>query len=457
MAHLVRQKKVYFVDANGKRCGRNKPGASKVVKELRKWYGAAIPGFPPRKRVPLATDRNVSLRMLAELVTKGERGEAGLTDSVVEAAAVPLARHLEDFEQSLRARETSDKQVRLCLTRLHKTFDGCGFVFPRDIEAEAVMNYLAGRRKLATTEGGLGAQTSNFYLKAIIQFCRWMVRKGRLAKNPMADTRTVNVRLDRRHDRRPLDADQLECLLAVTLDSPSSFRGLTGKDRYALYLTACGTGFRSQELATLVPESFDLGASPPSVTLPAKRGKNRRSIVQPLPAAVASHLRNYLKGKPAGRRVWPGTWWEKGAKMFRKDLESAGIPYVIDGPDGPLFADFHALRHSYITLLERSGVGPKAAQTLARHGDIRLTLGRYTHTDQATLGAAVDKLPLPGAAKEDQWTPEQMAAGMLLYGSLLGVLLGGVDTPLRRTEKRKVETNPDAAGQKTRKERRKTG
>ena len=41
------------------------------------------------------------------------------------------------------------------------------------------------------------------------------------------------------------------------------------------------------------------------------------------------------------------------------------------------FADFHSNRHTFITTLERSGVRPKVAQTLARHSDIRLTLGIY--------------------------------------------------------------------------------
>jgi hypothetical protein len=42
--------------------------------------------------------------------------------------------------------------------------------------------------------------------------------------------------------------------------------------------------------------------------------------------------------------------------MPRIDLEAAGIPYAIDRPDGPLFADFHSLRHTYITSLGRAGV-----------------------------------------------------------------------------------------------------
>ena len=42
-------------------------------------------------------------------------------------------------------------------------------------------------------------------------------------------------------------------------------------------------------------------------------------------------------------------------------------------------ADFHCLRHTFITALAGSGVTPKTAQTLARHSTITLTMDRYTH------------------------------------------------------------------------------
>jgi integrase len=79
--------------------------------------------------------------------------------------------------------------------------------------------------------------------------------------------------------------------------------------------------------------------------------------------------------------------------MLRIDLEAAGIPYVACGPDGPEYADFHALRHSYSTNVVNSGVNVKLAQSLARHSTVTLTLGRYTHVQLHDLGSAVQKLP----------------------------------------------------------------
>ena len=60
-----------------------------------------------------------------------------------------------------------------------------------------------------------------------------------------------------------------------------------------------------------------------------------------------------------------------------------------------LFADFHSNRHLFITSLERAGISPKMAQTLARHSDIRLTLGIYTHVGVHDQTAAIGSLPAP--------------------------------------------------------------
>src|SRR5262249_5248784 len=166
-----------------------------------------------------------------------------------------------------------------------------------------------------------------------------------------------------------------------------------GRDRHFLYLCAMGTGFRAGELASLQPESFALDAEPPSVVCRAGYTKNGKTATQPLPAEIAEALRGYLADRPVGQPVWPGSWHERGADMLRDDLEAAGIPYVVEGPDGPLHADFHALRHSYVALLDRAGLTLKQAMQLARHSDPKLTMAVYGRAALHDLGAAVDRLP----------------------------------------------------------------
>src|SRR5262249_43934503 len=163
---------------------------------------------------------------------------------------------------------------------------------------------------LARSARGNGVQTANYYLAALKGFCRWLVTARRMAENPVAHLRGGNAKLDRRHDRRELPVGELVSVLEAARRSVAAFRGLAGDDRFHVYLTACGRGFRAGELAGLTPESFGLDAAPAVVRLPPAVAKNRKRAIQPLPSSVAAALRLYLAAKPAGRPVWPGTWAE---------------------------------------------------------------------------------------------------------------------------------------------------
>jgi integrase len=237
-------------------------------------------------------------------------------------------------------------------------------------------------------------QTTNDYLSALKSFGRWLVKDRRIAENPFQHLEGGNAKVDRRHDRRELEVGELRSLLAAARGSERTFRGLTGPDRYHLYATACGTGFRTSGLASLTPESFDLDTNPPTATLAARHAKNRKTKVQPLSPDLAELLCCYLAGKSAGQPLWPGTWARerKGAEMLRIDLDAAGIPYAVEGPDGPLYADFHALRHTYLTLGGRAGIDLRTLQELAGHSTPTLT-ARYSHRRLYDLAGAVEKLP----------------------------------------------------------------
>src|SRR5262249_13818921 len=110
-----------------------------------------------------------------------------------------------------------------------------------------------------------------------------------------------------------------------------------------------------------------------------------------------------LTGKPAAHPVWPGAWNVDAAEMLRADLADAGIPYAVEGPDGPLYADFHALRHTYLTLGGRAGIDLRTLQELAGHSNPNLT-ARYSHRRLHDLAGAVEKLPrmLPEAAPDEE-------------------------------------------------------
>jgi integrase len=247
---------------------------------------------------------------------------------------------------------------------------------------------------LAYRSRGLGHGTAGYYAREVKAFTHWLARRRRVAEDPLADLPGATPdQSDHRHDRRTPSEAELRGAIAAAQRSAQSFRGLNGQDRATLYATAAASGFRVDELASLTPEAFDLAGDLPCVTLRGDMAKNGRLAVQPLPPDLAAALRPYLTTRPAGQPVWPGSWYEKGAAMLRRDLEAAGIPYVTEGLEGPLYFDFHALRHGYVALLDKAGASLKEAMILARHSDPKLTMARYGRAQLHDLATAVERLP----------------------------------------------------------------
>ena len=76
--------------------------------------------------------------------------------------------------------------------------------------------------------------------------------------------------------------------------------------------------------------------------------------------------------------------------MLRADLSDGGIAYR---DEAGRVADFHSLRHTFITNWARGGVYPKTAQALARHSSITLTIDCYSHSYQGEQRSALASLP----------------------------------------------------------------
>lgn len=175
---------------------------------------------------------------------------------------------------------------------------------------------------------------------------------------------------------------------------------LAGLSRAMLYRVAMETGLRRNELRTLTPSSFELESETPTVFVEAAESKNRKTTLLPIRPELADELREWFHatGKAADTQLWPELT-NHTAKMLKADLEAAGIAYR---DDSGLYADFHSLRHSFVSMLAAGNVHPKLAQRLARHSDINLTMARYTHTLIADEAQALDALPqFPSAFRDD--------------------------------------------------------
>jgi integrase len=280
----------------------------------------------------------------------------GLLEADRVAVSKPLSEHLYDFAAALKAKGNTSFHVEVVSGRVRRVFDGCGFRFLGDISASKVMENLDKLRTGLKERPGISAQTFNFYLQACKQFCRWAVRDRRALENPLAHLEGLNVKTDRRRDRRPFTVEELRRLLDAARTGPERF-GIPGDERATLYWLAVETGLRAGELRGLRPDSFALEAQPPIVTVEAAYSKHRREDILPLRPALVEALRPLLARKlPAGPLFRIPADRKKAAGMFQADLEAAGIPYR---DESGRVADFHALRHTFITNLANGGYTPR--------------------------------------------------------------------------------------------------
>ena len=172
-------------------------------------------------------------------------------------------------------------------------------------------------------------KTTNYYLRDLKSFCRWMQHERRLTANPIEYLDGQNAKTDIRRQRRALVADDMRNLLVVTRNGPERC-GISGSERALIYELAATTGLRVSELASLTVGSFSLDNSP-SVTMDAAYAKNRRRDILPLRADMAGLLRTFLAGKLPGVKAFAKLNNRDSADMLRADLEATGIPFELDG------------------------------------------------------------------------------------------------------------------------------
>ncbi len=258
-----------------------------------------------------------------------------------------------------------------------------------DLVPSRVQAALTAIREGDDKSPGVSLQSIKHYTRVVKAFSRWLWRDGRAKEDSIAHLRCPDPAPDRRHKRRALLADELARLVRAAATGPVVLK-TTGADRAALYLVASGTGFRANECRSLVPESFDLVSDPPTITVSAGYSKRRRDDRQPIRPELAAALRPWLASKAPGEPVF-GELTKHTNLLIQPDLKAAGIDY--ERPEG--FADFHALRHSFISALAMSSAPVKVVQSLARHSTPVLTLNTYSHVQLLDQTSALAALPDP--------------------------------------------------------------
>jgi hypothetical protein len=153
-----------------------------------KWYGEYRDADGVVRFVPLATDRTAAEQMLAELVRKAELARANIADPFEEHRRRALKEHLADFRRYLAAKGNTEEYAERTGNRVQALLDGCRFTFIADLSPSATVQWLADQRQA----GAMGIQTSNYYLRDVKAFSRWLVKDRRTADNPLAHLSGMN-------------------------------------------------------------------------------------------------------------------------------------------------------------------------------------------------------------------------------------------------------------------------
>ena len=206
--------------------------------------------------------------------------------------------------------------------------------------------------------------------------------------------------------------------------------GLTGHERTLVYRLALGTGLRYNEIYTLERKNIVTTGDAPCVAIYAKNAKNRKPDTIPLTEDLTKDLEQYFNNNLAMPHIRAFRLWQNsGAPMLKEDLKSAGIEFKTE--EGVV--DFHSLRHTFGTLLAKSGVMPQIVQKLMRHCDINLTLKYYTHLLHSDKAKALDKLPKMLPKK-----PKQAKTGTCYVPDNLGANLGENPTKIHKDSAKSI-------------------
>lgn len=290
-----------------------------------------------------------------------------------------LNEHLEDFQAALLAKGNTEEYSNQVKSTLELIFTGCGFTMFGDIDANRIYTYLADLRG----EDGIGQRSFNCYLKACKQFCKWLCKERRASINPLEHLSCI-TQTEKRRKRRAITLDEQRKLLETTRNG-KNHHNMTGLERSLVYTLALQTGLRANELRSLTVGSFDFKEN--IVTLQAAYTKNKKTAIIDLKPETAGELKSLFTGKTPNVRAFAMP--DQPSKMIKIDLKAAEIEYETD--EGK--ADFHSLRHSFITNLAQAGVHPSDAMALARHSTITLTMNFYTHTKRESLRKIINEQP----------------------------------------------------------------
>ena len=238
------------------------------------------------------------------------------------------------------------------------------------------VDHLTIRRYLAQLHKGHAKSSIGRKLSAIRALFRYLLREGRIEKNP-----AELVGTPKKEQLLPfhLNIDQVTALVSV----PPGMAGLPLRDR-AVLETLYSCGIRVSELTGMNVGDLDLGAG-----LARVLGKGGKERIVPVGTFAREALAVYLeeRGDPAAGAALILN--ARGGRLTRRSVGRIVDAHML------LIATMrkvspHTLRHTFATHLLEGGADLRAIQELLGHASLSTTQ-KYTHVSIDRLMEVYDK------------------------------------------------------------------
>jgi integrase len=347
-------------------------------------YTVQTPTGPKRKTLYGKTRREVDEKLTA---AKADRDSGLLFDADSLMVARYLERWLADSVRDTVKATTYETYERLM--RLH-LIPALGRVKLKNLTPAHVRGLY--REKL---DSGLSPASVQRVHALLHKALKQAVNDGLVARNV---TQAVKAPRQQRKEIPTLNQEQARIFLEAA----------KGDRLEALYLLAIHTGLRQGELLGLKWGDVDLDRGTLQVRRILSAAKNGPTFTTPknnqgrsvrLTAQAMQALRDHRKRQVEERLKHDGFWQDYGfvfttlvgTPLNRHNVFSRSFKPLLrraELPDMP----FHALRHSFATLMLSGGEHPKVVQEIMGHSGIRVTMDFYSHVLPDMQKGAVDRL-----------------------------------------------------------------
>jgi len=249
-----------------------------------------------------------------------------------------------------------------------------------DVTPDTIRSYLLyGRAKC-----GWKAITVHTYVKLLVVYFKWCVKRQFIEKTPMVD-----IELPILEDAVPRDipADEAARLLEAAYNYPN-ISTFSRYRNHAIFSMLIFAGLRKTELINLKLMDVDFEV----MTIFVRQGKGRKDRKIPMDFTLAMSLRRYIRERDRHNKTAPEFF-----TAYRKNtgMTEYGLLYVVDcvrDASGIRFS-LHQLRHTFATQMLIGGCSLPALKAMMGHSKIETT-ERYTRGVVNHLRAEIEKHPM---------------------------------------------------------------